>query len=71
MCNRGLTASAHQLGIWESLLNVEYEGVDLKYINIIGVEPKEIDWGIEVSQELQKKIPQVIDQIKKEIRRYK
>jgi len=66
---RGIVASVHQLGIWESLTNVEYEGVNLKDIVIIGVEPKEIDWGLEVSQEIKKKIPQVIAQVNNEIRR--
>lgn len=65
---RGIVASVHQLGIWESLTNVEYEGVNLKDIVIIGVEPKEIDWGLEVSQEIKKKIPQVIAQVNNEIR---
>jgi hydrogenase maturation protease len=66
---RGIVTSVHQLGMWESLTNLEYVGVNPKEIVIIGVEPKEIDWGLEVSQELQRKIPQVIAQVKKEVRR--
>jgi len=34
---------------------------------IIGVEPREIDWGLELSPELQEKIPQIIDAILAEL----
>ena len=34
---------------------------------IIGVEPKEIDWGLELSPELQEKIPQIMDAILAEL----
>jgi hydrogenase maturation protease len=30
---------------------------------IIGVEPRELGWGLELSQELQEKMPQIIDAI--------
>jgi hydrogenase maturation protease len=34
---------------------------------IIGVEPKDIDWGLELSPELQEKIPRIIDAILAEL----
>lgn len=34
---------------------------------IIGVEPKEIDWGLELSPELREKMPQIIDAILSEL----
>jgi hydrogenase maturation protease len=34
---------------------------------IIGVEPKEINWGLELSLELQEKMPQIIDTILSEL----
>jgi hydrogenase maturation protease len=34
---------------------------------IIGIEPKEVDWGLELSPELQEKIPQIIDAILAEL----
>jgi len=34
---------------------------------IIGVEPKEINWGLELSPELQEKMPQIIDAILSEL----
>ncbi len=34
---------------------------------VIGVEPKEIDWGLELSAELREKMPQIIDVVLSEI----
>jgi hydrogenase maturation protease len=34
---------------------------------IIGVEPKEINWGLELSPELQRKMPQIIDTVLSEL----
>ena len=34
---------------------------------VIGVEPREIDWGLELSPELQGKMPQIIDAILAEL----
>jgi hydrogenase maturation protease len=36
-------------------------------IIIIGIEPKEIDWGMELSAELQQKIPDIVRVVLKEI----
>lgn len=34
---------------------------------IIGIEPKELDWGLELSPDLQKKMPQIIDAVLEEL----
>jgi len=34
---------------------------------IIGVEPKEIEWGLELSRELQDKIPRIIEAVLAEL----
>ena len=34
---------------------------------IIGIEPKEIDWGLELSPELQERIPQIVELILAEL----
>ena len=34
---------------------------------VIGVEPEEIDWGLELSPNLQKRIPRIIEVILEEI----
>jgi hydrogenase maturation protease len=30
-------------------------------ITIIGIEPKEIEWGLELSPELQEKLPRIVE----------
>jgi Ni,Fe-hydrogenase maturation factor len=35
-------------------------------IVIIGVEPKVLDWGMELSEEVKKKIPTIIEAVLKE-----
>ena len=34
---------------------------------IIGIEPKEIDWGMELTTELNEKLPQIIAVVKDEL----
>ena len=59
--------SAHELGLEQSLEMMRLMGSEPKEIVIIGIEPKEIDWGTELSAELQRKIPEVINVILNEI----
>ncbi len=42
-------------------------GSEPKEIVIIGVEPKEIDWGTELSAEVQQKLPQITEVVLREI----
>ena len=65
--SKGTITSVHQLGLVEGIRMMRYVGVNPRAIVIIGVEPKEIGWGLEISPELEKKIPQIIDIIKEEI----
>ena len=59
--------SAHELGLDKSLKMMKLIGNQPRYITIIGVEPKEINWGTELSCELQAKIPKIVNIILKEI----
>jgi hydrogenase maturation protease len=52
--------SPHQLSLGESLRLTELENDKPKEVIIFGVEPKTIDWGLELSPELKEKIPQLI-----------
>jgi hydrogenase maturation protease len=51
----------------EGLRMMEFAEVSPKAIVIIGVEPKEIGWGLEISPELQVQVPRIIDLVKEEI----
>ena len=59
--------SLHQIGLIESLETMEYMGARPKNSVIIGVEPKEIDWGLELSPELREEVPQIVGIVLEEI----
>ncbi len=65
--SRGIFTSVHQLGLAECLKGLELLDAQPSEIIIIGVEPKDLDWGFEISQELKKILPQVIDLLVKEV----
>ena len=62
----GTLASAHELGVELNLKLMSLMGNEPREIAIIGVEPKEIDWGTELTEELQNKLPEIIDAVLKE-----
>ncbi|MFC1963259.1 HyaD/HybD family hydrogenase maturation endopeptidase [Chloroflexota bacterium] len=59
--------SIHNLGLHSSLKMSEITGIKPGETIIIGVEPKEIDWGTELSKEIQCRIPKVVELVLKEI----
>ena len=64
---RASITSLHQLGLREGLGMMKFLGKYPERVIIIGVEPKEIDWGLKISPELEKIIPQVILLLEQEI----
>lgn len=60
--------SLHDLDLFEALMWVKCCG-NMSDVVIIGVEPKEIGWGLELSAEVREKIPQVIEVILTELNR--
>jgi len=59
--------SLHELGLAQSLRMMRLMGNEPKETVTIGIEPKEIDWGTELSAELQQKIPEIINIVLGEI----
>lgn len=59
--------SAHQIGLLDSLRMLECSGSKPDSIVIIGVEPKEIDWGLDLSTELNEKLPQIVKVVMDEL----
>lgn len=58
--------SIHDVGLLDNLMQMKVwqrTGEDV----IIGIEPKEIEWGLELSAELQKKIPDIIEAVLAEV----
>jgi hydrogenase maturation protease len=62
--------SLHDVGLVDILMLMQLWHPDFIGIGeavVIGVEPKEINWGLELSPELQEKMPQIIDAILSEL----
>ena len=62
----GTLTSAHELGVEQNLKLMSLMRNEPDEVVIIGIEPKEIDWGTELSPELQHKLPAIIDTVLKE-----
>ena len=58
--------SLHDVGLVDSLMLMQFWRKTREAV-IIGVEPREINWGLELSPELQEKMPQIIDAILAEL----
>jgi hydrogenase maturation protease len=65
---RGTITSVHQLGLAEGFKAMEYSELKPEEIVIIGVEPNEITWGLEISLEVQGKVPEITALVEQEIR---
>ena len=62
--------SLHDMSLVDSLKSMQLCHPHKIWIDdaiIIGVEPKEINWGLELSPDLQEKMPQIIDVILSEL----
>ncbi len=62
-----LNRSIHQLSFVDSLKLSEITGNKPEKTVIIGVEPKEVAWGTELSEELRARVPDVVDIVLEEI----
>jgi hydrogenase maturation protease len=59
--------SLHQIGVRESLAIAKLSGVRIPPIIIIGIEPQNIKPGIELSETVKKKIPEIVNLVKNEL----
>jgi len=59
--------SLHDLGLLEALDMAKKIGKSPKSVVIFGIEPKEINWGMELSPEINRKLPQIARLVVKEI----
>ncbi|MDH7577294.1 MAG: HyaD/HybD family hydrogenase maturation endopeptidase [Bacillota bacterium] len=60
--------SLHDLGILQVIRSLEILEERTPRVVIIGVEPKEIDWGMELTPEVAASLPAVLEQIEKEVK---
>ena len=59
--------SLHQIGLLDALAIAERMGIALKKVIIIGIEPKEMGWGLGVSPDIEQGFPGIVDMILEEI----
>jgi len=67
VAERGIVTSVHQMGILENLSLMEFIGSKPKETVIIGVEPGELEPGLELSPDLQERMPKIIQTVLGEI----
>ncbi len=61
--------SLHQIDVLDGLKMMEMSGIKPDETVIIGVEPGEIDWGLELSAELNERLPQIVNVVMDELDR--
>ncbi len=66
---QGAITSLHQLGLAEGLRMMESSAVQPEEVVVIGVEPGNIGWGLELSPKLQRSLPQIVQVVQREIAR--
>ena len=64
---KGALTSAHEMGVVENLNLMSFTGNKPKNVIIIGIEPAEIDWGVELSATLKERLPDLVKVVLKEI----
>ena len=69
VCETERPLSLHQVGFLEVLGMAQQLGGHGQ-VAIIGVEPKEISWGVELSPEVEATVPKVIEAVFEELRGY-
>jgi hydrogenase maturation protease len=67
VADRGLITSVHQIGILENLSLMELVGGKPEETVIIGVEPAELEPGLDLSVKLQERMPKIIKTVLGEI----
>ena len=67
VADRGIVTSVHQMGILENLSLMDLVGGKPKETVIIGVEPAELEPGLELSARLQERMPKIIQTVLGEI----
>jgi hydrogenase maturation protease len=65
-CPSGFKTSVHQIGILE-VINMSGLIGNTPHTTVIGVEPKSLEMGMELSPEIKEKIPRIIELILEEL----
>jgi hydrogenase maturation protease len=66
--SKAALTSAHEMGVVENLRVMSLTGNRPAETIIIGIEPAEMGWGMELSEPLHRKVPDIVNIVLKEIR---
>ncbi|MEE9370137.1 MAG: HyaD/HybD family hydrogenase maturation endopeptidase [Sedimentisphaerales bacterium] len=64
----GSKISLHQIGLLDALAAARRMNYAPKEIVIIGVEPGEVDYGLELTDEVKQRVPEIVNVVLKEIK---
>ena len=64
--DKDLKISSHQFGLIDALAAAEKTNCAPREIVIIGVEPKEINYGLELTEQVRQRIPEVVNMVLEE-----
>ena len=53
--------SLHQMGFAEVLFWGEFTGISPEEITVVGIQPQSLDWGIELTETVQKSVPKAVE----------
>ncbi len=59
--------SAHQVGLPDALTMTRIAGCSPRHVIIYGIEPKRLDWGLDLSPEVAAVVPRVIELVMSEL----
>ncbi|MGA1979934.1 MAG: HyaD/HybD family hydrogenase maturation endopeptidase [Sedimentisphaerales bacterium] len=65
-CDKDLKISSHQFGLIDALAAAQMCNRAPREIVIIGVEPKEINYGMELTEQVSRKVPEIIKMVLEE-----
>lgn len=63
----GNKVSLHQISLIDVLVVARKMDCAPNEIVIIGVEPEKVDWGLELTDKVRRKVPEIIDMVLREI----
>jgi len=63
----GVGMSLHELGLGEALTMTRQLGCEPKDVVVFGIKPKDIRWGLELSEEITASVPKVVELVLAEI----
>ncbi|UCH34306.1 MAG: HyaD/HybD family hydrogenase maturation endopeptidase [Armatimonadota bacterium] len=64
---RALLRSLHELDLFDALEMAERGGCTVGEVIVVGVQPKTIDWGMDLSREVRERLPDVVRLVESEL----